>query len=127
MRIVGFTVLALVAILVVAGLVIIRSFERELTGQVDSRLELASEYLGRIDASGVEISADEVPSGIVQAIDAEGDVGFASPELDGLPPLWTPGDDVGIRTVTAPKVGDLRILPVQYRGRWVVFAESLAR
>jgi signal transduction histidine kinase len=125
-RIVGFTVLALVAIVVVAGLVIVGAFERALTSHVDSRLELASEYLGRIDASGVDISKDEVPNGIVQAIDAEGAVEFASPELDGLGPLWMPGDDVGFRTVSVPEVGDLRILPVAYRGRWVVFAEPLA-
>ena len=117
----------LVTILVVARPQLVDRFERELEGQVDDRLRLATDYVTRVGATDEEFPPIGTATDLVQVVDDQGRITYASPALRSDVPLWAPG--TGERrphTVRTGDHGELRLSAVRFRDRWVVFATSLA-
>jgi signal transduction histidine kinase len=117
----------LVTILVVASHLLVDRFERELEGQVDDRLRLATDYVTRVGATDEEFPPIGTATDLVQVVDDQGRITYASPALRSDDPLWAP--ERGERrphTVRTGDHGELRLSAVRFRDRWVVFATSLA-
>ncbi len=122
-RIAAVTSLGLVAVLAVAGLVLVRLHQGELVADMDAELERATE--AAVDCRGVEVPASvssEVP---VQLLDTDGAIAFAGPPLEGEPALWRPGDPLGPRTVATATHGDHRIAVTRFGDGWLVLAAPL--
>ena len=129
LRITAVATLLLLVVLAVAGWAVIELFERESVRQLDDQLLEAAGYVARTTASGERLptgASEGAVDNLVQVIDDEGDVVFAGRPLDGEAPLWSPGDAVmEPSTASTDTHGDLRVVAVEYRDRWLVLAESL--
>lgn len=129
LRITAVATLLLLVVLAVAGWAVIELFERESMRQLDGQLLEAAGYVARTAASGERLptgAADGAVDNLVQVIGDDGEVVFAGRPLDGEAPLWSPGDDVmEPGTASTDTHGDLRVVAVEYRDRWLVLAESL--
>lgn len=119
--------IAVLAGILVAGAVGLLSFvERELLRQVDGRLLETSDYVASVGRTGERFPPVVDVQDSVQVIGSDGEIIFASPSLEGQPPLWTPGDQVRQpHTIADGEGAELRVSAVQFRDRWVVFADPL--
>ena len=129
------TAMAVVVVVVcIAGVGLIRLFEREQVRQIDDRLHRAtaraSEFLDQSRAEGRPLEGEAGRNDFVQSFTQEGDVVYASPPLEGLPPLVDPAvltDDRILRTVEAEGVGSLRTIIGPFdQGTFLLFGSPMS-
>ena len=117
-----------VLVLVVAAVGLASRFEQELLRQIDSQMGDAAAFVDRVMSEGQRFPTGSSDNAFAQVLDDAGTVVFATPPLDGQPPLIDP-DSPGAstpHTVEADGVGPLRVMAVATpRGLTIVLATPL--
>ncbi len=126
LRTTALATVVLVVILVVGAVGLVTFVEREMLRQVDDRLLETSDYVASVGRTNERFPPVDDVRDSVQVLDSAGSIVFASPPLEGQPPLWTPGDQMREpHTITDRDGVRLRVSTVRFRDRRVVFAEPL--
>jgi signal transduction histidine kinase len=125
-RITALATVALLAILAVAGYALTNAFERELLQQVDARLDDAADHITQIAARNTPLPTIATPDDLVQIVNDDASIVFASAALRDEPPLWDPSDgERAPRSIQTDRHGELRITAVRFHELWVVLGEPL--
>jgi signal transduction histidine kinase len=125
-RITLLTLGSLLALLAVTGLTVVRLYERDLVEAIDGRLQADAERADLVVAERVIIPPKPITYGVlVQFIDGQGRLLFASESLAGEPALWHPDRPGGPQTVETAGRGTVRVLPRSFSSGWVLLAEPM--
>lgn len=128
-RTTGVAMLGVVAIVVAAGVLLVQRFEREQRHEVDQRLEALVEYLDQAVRRGVLLQGEAGPDDLVQALDADGEVIYASRLLEGRGPLVAAdrvGDRSRLETVTVEDEGRVRTVITPFQDGFLVLGARLS-
>lgn len=126
LRTTAITTAVLVGILVVGAVGLVEFVERELLRQIDGRLLETSDYVTSVGRTHERFPPVDDVQDSVQVIGSDGEILFASPSLEGRPPLWAPGGHVREpHTIIDGEGVELRVSAAPFRDRWVVFADPL--
>jgi signal transduction histidine kinase len=117
-----------IVVLAIGAVGLIKYFERKQVAQVDASLAAAVRFVQRTSASNTQFPKDSAEDSLVQIVNADDHVVFASQKLRGAPAMRSAD---GVRTPTSPKtvsvtrVGSVRVVVVPFRGSWLLYASSL--
>jgi signal transduction histidine kinase len=114
-RTTAIAMVTVVAVLCLAGFAAARFFRQELVSQVDDRLREAGDFVEQARADDVPLPGEAAPDDFVQVVSPDGEVTYASPLLDGRPPVVTPGD-AEIQEVETEDFGALRVITIDFGG-----------
>lgn len=119
---------SVIVVLTVGAIALFRYFEREQIHQVDAGLEAVVPTVEQAATSDPSPATTElVADSLIQAVDPDGNVIFASDRLQGVPAMRTvgAGQPTNPITVSVEGVGSVRVIAIPFRDNWVLVAGSL--
>jgi signal transduction histidine kinase len=126
-RITAVALAGMVAVVLVAGLTVVRVFERELRSQIDEDLRDTASFVQRGEAAG-SLPTEDPGGGVgyVQVTSEDGEVVYATPRLGDEPPFM--GGQLGgagVITTADTAQGPLRVIEIAFRGQTLVFGQPM--
>ena len=117
-----------IVVLSVGAVALVRYFEHQQVGEVDARLAATGQMVDSVTSGRISsLPSAQVASGaLVQAVDANGHVVFASDRLVNRPPLVdTTTGQSGPVTVSDDGLGAIRVITIELGQNTVLYGESL--
>jgi signal transduction histidine kinase len=128
-RTTALAMLTLVVVLAGGAVGLLRFFERQQVQELDKRLSSASTLVRQLGANPAptNIPASVGAAGLVQVVDSDDTVVFASDRMREQPPLIAGPSSAAprVRTADAGPVGSVRVIEIPFGENRVLLAESL--
>ena len=127
-RTTAIAMVSVIIVLTVGAIALLRYFEREQVRQVDAGLQAVVPAVEQAAASDPSpATAELVADALIQAVDRDGNVIFASDRLQGVSAMRTVGDEqpTNPETVSVDGVGSVRVIAIPFQDNWVLLAGSL--